>query len=174
MNIDTALVKLLISEQFPQWADLTLRPVATSGLDNRTFHLGESMSVRLPSQAHYASQVQKEQTWLPKLAPHLPLAVPEPIAMGSPSKGYPWNWSIYRWLDGETATTDRIEDLDVFAKQLALFLRALQSCDTTDGPIAGEQNFHRGSDLAVYNQQTLQAIARHNNREQAKQLLEIW
>jgi aminoglycoside phosphotransferase (APT) family kinase protein len=67
--IDEALVRRLVSTQFPQWKDLPIQPVAQSGWDNRTFHLGEDMLVRMPSAAAYASQVDKEQRWLLKLAP---------------------------------------------------------------------------------------------------------
>ncbi|MCB0739196.1 MAG: phosphotransferase [Bacteroidetes bacterium] len=94
MLIDILLVRQLIKNQFPQWADLAISPVATSGWDNRTFHLGDHMLVRLPSDAQYAFQVEKEQYWLPKLQPHLPLIIPKPITMGEPSKEYPWHWSI--------------------------------------------------------------------------------
>jgi aminoglycoside phosphotransferase (APT) family kinase protein len=57
--IDSSLVSRLISAQFPQWADLPVRPVRFGGWDNRTFHLGEYMTVRLPSAASYALQVEK-------------------------------------------------------------------------------------------------------------------
>lgn len=46
--IDASLAYRLISTQFPQWKDLPIRPVKTSGWDNRTFHLGEEMLVRMP------------------------------------------------------------------------------------------------------------------------------
>ena len=76
--IDTALVRRLIAQQFPEWSALPVKPVAFGGWDNRTFHLGDRMTVRLPSAAHYAEQVAKEQHWLPILAP--PIAVGDPIA----------------------------------------------------------------------------------------------
>ena len=57
VNIDAALVTRLIVEQFPHWADLPIRPVEPGGWDNRTFHLGENMTVRLPSAASYSRQV---------------------------------------------------------------------------------------------------------------------
>ncbi len=81
-----------------------------SGWDNRTFHLGEQLLVRMPSNKEYAGQGDKEQLWLPKLAPLLPLQIPVPIAMGQPDEDYPWKWSIYRWLPGESATTAYISD----------------------------------------------------------------
>lgn len=174
MKIETTLVKYLIEQQFPQWAGLSIRPVSTSGWDNRTFHLGENMSVRLPSDAQYASQVAKEQYWLPKLQSHLPLMIPKPIAMGEPSKEYPWHWSIYQWLDGADATNANVDDHNIFASTLAKFLKALQQCDISDAPQAGSQNFYRGGNLSVYDSDTRKAIAKIENKNLAKKLVVIW
>ena len=109
--IDADLVRRLIATQFPEWADLPVRPVEFGGWDNRTFHLGERMTVRLPSAVRYAPQVEKEHRWLPRLAPLLPLPIPVPLAMGRPAEGYPWHWSVCRWLEGETAAVERVADL---------------------------------------------------------------
>jgi aminoglycoside phosphotransferase (APT) family kinase protein len=158
-DITPSLVRRLVTAQFPQWASLPIEPVAFGGWDNRTFHLGRDMMVRLPSAARYAAQVPKEHYWLPKLAPFLPLPIPIPLAMGVPAFGYPWHWSIYRWLEGETATIERITDLRQFAVALAEFLVALQRIDSTGGPPPGPHNFYRGGSLAVYNAETRQAIA---------------
>lgn len=82
LRIDETLVRRLVDTQFPKWKALPIRPVALSGWDNRTFHLGEEMLVRMPSAAEYEAQVEKEHRWLPKLAPFLPLPIPVPLAMG--------------------------------------------------------------------------------------------
>src|SRR4051794_21668521 len=76
-GIDAALVKRLVKAQFPQWAELVVEPVRVEGWDNRTYRLGDSMTVRLPTAAAYAPAVDKEDRWLPVLAPQLPVAVPE-------------------------------------------------------------------------------------------------
>jgi aminoglycoside phosphotransferase (APT) family kinase protein len=149
----------LIAEQFPQWADLPITPVEPQGWDNRTFHLGEDMTVRLPSGPLYALQVEKEHRWLPKLAPLLPLPIPVPLAKGAPVDGYPWQWSVYRWIEGETAAIERIADLRQFATTLAEFLSTLQRIDSAGGPPPGRHNFFRGGPLTVYDGETRQAIA---------------
>ncbi|WP_244940435.1 aminoglycoside phosphotransferase family protein [Asanoa ferruginea] len=110
MVIDVALVRTLIAEQFPEWADLPVSPVAVGGNDNRTFHLGDTMTVRLPSAEGYVASVAKEQRWLPVLAPHLPQPIPAPLAFGKPGAGYPWPWSVNRWLDGATARHETATD----------------------------------------------------------------
>ncbi|RWN13374.1 MAG: aminoglycoside phosphotransferase family protein [Mesorhizobium sp.] len=158
-NIDIALVSRLIATQFPRWKELAVRPVEFGGWDNRTFHLGDEMTVRLPSAAAYSLQVEKEHRWLPRLAPLLPLPIPVPLAMGVPAESYPWHWSVYRWIEGETAERERIASLPRFATDLAAFLVALQMIDATGGPASGQHNFFRGGALSVYDGETRQAIA---------------
>src|SRR5258708_6033702 len=96
--IDEVLVRRLVNAQFPRWANLSIRAVDGGGWDNRSFRLGDDMVVRLPSEAHYAAQVEKEYRWLPRLAPLLPVSIPSPVALGEPGGDYPWRWSIYRWI----------------------------------------------------------------------------
>jgi aminoglycoside phosphotransferase (APT) family kinase protein len=173
-TIDTDLMRRLVDAQFPQWRDLPVGPVAFSGWDNRTFHLGDAMAVRLPSAAPYSLQVEKEQRWLPKLAPLLPLPIPTPLAMGEPAEGYPWHWSVYRWIEGDTAKTGRIDDLDAFAVSLADFLVALRGIDPTGGPGPGQHNFHRGGPLTVYDGEARQAIAALEGRIDTQAATAVW
>ena len=142
--IDTALVRRLLAAQFPQYAGLPLSPVPLSGMDNATFRLGDDLSVRLPRYPRWVGQVEREHRWLPRLAPHLPLPVSEPVAMGEPGEGYPFPWSVYRWLDGETATAEGFVDPEQTALELAEFVRALQKIDATDGPGPEWSNAFRG------------------------------
>ncbi|MEV6738948.1 aminoglycoside phosphotransferase family protein [Streptomyces sp. NPDC051104] len=144
MLIDTDLVRRLLAAQFPRWAHLPITPVPASGLDNATFRLGQELSVRLPRYPYWAGQVEREQTWLPRLAPHLPLPVSEPVAKGEPGEGYPYPWSVYRWLDGETAAPERLADPRRTALELAAFLTALQAIDPTGGPAPEQSNAFRG------------------------------
>lgn len=172
--IDTALARGLVDSQFPQWAALPVRRVEPGGWDNRMFHLGGHMTVRLPSAAEYAHQVEKEHVWLPRLARSLPLEIPTPLAMGKPAGSYPWRWSVYRWLEGVTATPERVADLSDFAASLAQFLVALQSIDPTGGPPPGPHNFHRGGSLTTYDAETRKAIAVLGGRIDGAAATEIW
>ena len=174
LAIDAALVERLIAAQFPQWKDLPVTPVAVGGWDNRTFHLGQQMLVRMPSAEVYASKVEKEQKWLPRLAPLLPLPIPVPLAMGEPGEGYPWQWSVYRWIEGDTAASVPIPDLVGFATSLAQFLNALQRIDVTDGPLGGPQNFFRGGALATYDGETRQAITVLRDRIDTDKATSLW
>lgn len=172
--IDTTLARRLVAAQFPQWKDLHIRPVAVGGWDNRTFHLGEHMVVRMPSAAKYAVKVEKEHEWLPRLAPLLPLAIPAPVAMGEPGEGYPWKWSIYGWIEGETAAFAQIANICDFATSLAEFLNALHKIDPTDGPTPGPHNFYRGGSLAVYDNEVQQAITALKGKIDSGLVIEVW
>lgn len=156
---DRDLAARLVAAQFPQWADLPVRDVEHSGWDNRTFRLGDSLTLRLPRAAAYAGQVAKEQQWLPVLAPRLPVPVPRPVARGRPGPGYPYPWSVHAWLDGEPATTGRIADPVTFATAVAEFLVALRGCDPTGGPPPGQHNWWRGDPLTRYVDEACQALA---------------
>ena len=134
VDTDAALVGRLLAAQFPQWADLSIEPMRSAGTDNAIYRLGDDMAVRLP-RIHWATgQPDLEHEWLPRLAPLLPLAVPVPLAKGEPAEGYPWHWSVYRWLEGETATLERIADPQQAATELGRFVAALQRIDPAGGP----------------------------------------
>jgi aminoglycoside phosphotransferase (APT) family kinase protein len=160
VNTDPALVRRLLAAQFPHWAKLAIEPVLSSGTDNAIYRLGEDMAVRLPRiQRAAGGRVDKEHRWLPRLAPHLPIAIPVPLAMGMPGEGYPWHWSICRWLAGENATLERIADPRQAATDLARFIVTLQRIDPTGGPPPGAHNFGRGVPLAMRDAATRTAIA---------------
>jgi aminoglycoside phosphotransferase (APT) family kinase protein len=174
LRIDAALAHHLIDGQFPQWSDLPIATVEVDGWDNRTFRLGSELTIRLPSGDWYAQQVAKEQRWLPVLAPQLPLPIPTPVARGEPGAGFPYAWSVYRWLDGELASKAPIADLAAFAAALAEFLNALRGVDATGGPAPGQHNFFRGGPLATYEEEALQAIDRLGDEIPVDAVMRAW
>ena len=173
LDIDASLVRRLLAAQFPQWADLGIAPVASAGTDNAIFRLGADMAVRLPRLQRAAGQVEKEQRWLPRLAP-LPLAIPEPLGEGEPAEGYPWPWSVYRWLEGENATLERLADPHAAAETLAAFVTALQRLDATGGPLAGRHNEFRGVPLVQRDPLTRAAIASLKDLIDAEAVTAAW
>jgi aminoglycoside phosphotransferase (APT) family kinase protein len=158
VDIDAALVRRLVAARFPRWAGLPVCRVTSSGTDNALYRLGADMAVRLPRTPGATGQVEKDQRWLPGLAAHLPLAVPEPLGVGAPAEGYPWTWGVYRWLDGGEATPDRLADPQVAAADLAGFLRALHGVDTDGGPTPRPDGSGRGGLLARRDESTRAAI----------------
>lgn len=174
MYITVDLVKELINGQYPEFSNLEIKMVEKSGHDNRTFHLGNTMSVRLPSGPSYASQIEKELTWLPKLKPYLSLPIPSPIAKGEPSAKYPFSFAINRWIEGETADYNTVDNLNQLALDLANFLKELQSIDASLGPIAGEHNFYRGGSLKVYDNETRVTLEKLKDVFDTNVLENIW
>jgi aminoglycoside phosphotransferase (APT) family kinase protein len=172
--IDASLARRLIERQFPQWSHLPIAGVELDGWDNRTFRLGSELTVRLPTGDRYAQQVDKEHRWLPVLAPQLPLLVPVPVAKGEPDAGFPYPWSVYRWLDGEPAAAVSVGDPVAFATTLAAFLNALRRVDAAGGPAPGQHNFYRGGPLATYEDETLHAIDNLGNEIPSDAVNRVW
>lgn len=156
IDIDAALVRSLLRSQHPDLADLPLEP-AEAGWDNVMFRLGSELAVRMPRRAAAAAWIEREQRWLPELAPRLPLAVPAPVRIGQPEHGYPWRWSVVPWLSGEPA--DLVEPSGDQAVRFAEFLRALHVPAPPDAP----RNEYRGvllSERAAVVEERMNRVAR--------------
>jgi aminoglycoside phosphotransferase (APT) family kinase protein len=132
------------------------------------------MLVRMPSGEAYAGQVAREQRWLPWLAPQLDVRIPEPVALGKPALGYPYPWSIYRWIEGETLADAPDVDFSRVATDLAKFLVQLHSLDATQGPSAGPENHFRGGALRVYDADARAAIGALPREWNRDELMQIW
>ena len=173
VTTDVLLVRRLLTSQFPQWANLAIKPVGSAGTDNAIFRLGNNMSVRLPRIDWARGQVDKEHEWIPRLAPHLPLPIPIPLAKGNPDQGYPYNWSVYQWLEGGNASIDQIVDPCQTATELAQFITALQQIDTIGGPLAEEHNL-RGVPLKNRDRITRESIANLKGMIDTNAALAVW
>lgn len=174
LDTPTTLVVNLIKQQFPQWSHLPIKPVAISGWDNKTFHLGDTMLIRLPSAQDYAAQVPKEHRWLPLLTQHLSVSIPKPLALGQPSGQYPFHWSVYQWIDGQNADTLPDHDLPQFAADIALFLNELHTINTHGAPTAGAHNYERGASPIVYDQETRAALTHLKNIIDVNAATALW
>ncbi|MEV6151446.1 aminoglycoside phosphotransferase family protein [Nonomuraea sp. NPDC052129] len=168
--IDAALVRRLVDAQFPQWAELPLTLLEPAGSDHVIYRLGEELSVRLPRHTGAIGQAKKEYEWLPRLAPHLPLAIPVPVGVGEPGCGYPWPWAVSRWLDGEMATVETLASSSEAAVELAEFLTALQRF----APVAGTREDLTGRPLADRDRATRAAIARVDGVFDTAAMTELW
>jgi aminoglycoside phosphotransferase (APT) family kinase protein len=153
INVDGALVRRLVDGQFPRWAGLPVAAVRSAGTDNAMYRLGAELVVRLPRIPGAAADVDKEQRWLPRLAPLLPVAVPAPLARGVPGEGFPYPWSVYRWIPGADAVAEPIVDLSGAGALLGRFVAALRRADATGGPPS-----FRGGPLRTRDDQVRAAI----------------
>lgn len=157
VEITVELVRRLVDEQFPEWSDRPVTPVANQGNDNRTFRLGQDLTVRLPSAASYVAGIDKEDRFLPLLSEHVSVPVPAPVRAGHPTDEYPYPWSVRRWIVGETPDHDPDLDRAGFAHDLGVFLRELRAVPADGGPVAGLHSFYRGCHPSVYGDQ-VQAV----------------
>lgn len=172
--IDRPLVERLVAGQFPQWADLSLTPVASAGTDNALFRLGDDLSVRVPRIPSAAEQLAKEQTWLPTIAGRVTLDVPEQLAVGAPADEFPWTWSVLRWLDGDIADPDLLTDQPGSAERLAAFITELQAIDSVGGPAPGKHNASRGIPLADRDHITRRGIAAMDGLIDTELATRVW
>ncbi|QLH20470.1 aminoglycoside phosphotransferase family protein [Streptomyces sp. Rer75] len=151
--VDDTLVRRLITGQFPQWAGLDVERLPSGGTVNAVYRLGDAMAVRLPLVAGGASDVATERHWLHRLAPLLPAAIPEVLGTGEPAEGYPWPWSVHRWLAGENPKEGALSEPLLLAKDLAEFVAAMRGVSLPDAP-----NAYRGGPLATLDAETRAAI----------------
>lgn len=134
---DAALVSQLVAAQFPEWAGLPVTPVASSGTDHAMYRLGDDLVVRMPRRPGGDRIIRHEFEWVPRLAPHLPLQVPVPVAMGEPGFGYPYPWLVLHWLDGRNPVVGEIADPHRLAREIAAFVRAMRAIDPEGAPPTG-------------------------------------
>jgi aminoglycoside phosphotransferase (APT) family kinase protein len=174
VDTDSALVRRLIDVQFPQWSKLPIKPVQSAGTSYALYRLGEEMVVRLPRTAYSSVQVDKEQRWLPKLAPLLPLAIPYPIVAGIPAEGYPFPWSVYPWLEGEDASLTSVVDERQAAIDIGEFVKVLHQIDPKGGPLPGEHNFYRGVPLAMRDREVRSMISSLHGKFDTDLMVKVW
>lgn len=148
------LVKQLLADQFPAYADRDVFPVPSAGTDNALFRLGDDLAVRMPRIGWATDSITREFRWMPVLAPQLSLPVPEPVVMGEPGRGYPCSWTICQWLPGTNPPVGATPNQTDFAVRLAGFLRSLQSVDTTDAPHSS-----RGIAVSTRDEEVRKAVA---------------
>jgi aminoglycoside phosphotransferase (APT) family kinase protein len=153
LEIDEALVRRLLQEQFPEWSSLRLTRVVPAGTVNAIFRLGDALSVRLARREGATVAGSKEADWLARLAPQLPLEVPVLVAQGAPTEEYPWFWDILTWVGGDTVPVEEI-DAARAARDLAGFVAALQQVDPAGAPRG------RGIALAERDEETRYWLAR--------------
>lgn len=153
IDTDPALVRRLLRAQFPAWADLPVARLASGGTVNAIYRVGDELTVRLPLQPGGADAVATEARLLTRLAPLLPLPVPEVAGIGAPGEGYPLPWAVHRWIEGRCPVEGELAEPGQVARALAEFAVAFRGIDLPDGPPA-----HRTGPLAVEDRQTRAAI----------------
>lgn len=151
---DVSLVDELIRTQFPRWHGLPITHVRHGGTDHAIYRLGDELAVRLPRIDWSQGQAERDAVTLPKLAPHLPVAVPESLELGEPTENYPFRWSVVRWLSGDIAAIGDVSENTPI--RLAELVQALHGIDATGEP----WTTYRGRlDLSTSDEKVRESIA---------------
>ncbi|OEV10015.1 aminoglycoside phosphotransferase family protein [Streptomyces nanshensis] len=169
---DADLVRRLLRAQFPRWADLPVARLASGGTVNAIYRLGDELTVRLPLLPGGAETVALEAELLPRLAPLLPLPVPEVVAVGAPGEGYPLAWAVHRWIEGRNPVEGDLAEPVQVARDLAEFAVAMREIDLPGGPPA-----HRGAPLAGEDHATrtaIEALRRTDEPFDADEITTAW
>ncbi|MEU2267461.1 aminoglycoside phosphotransferase family protein [Streptomyces olindensis] len=169
VTVDAPLVGRLIADRFPRWAGLPLRRLESSGTENAMFRLGADKVVRLPRHPRAVDAITHELRWLPRLAPGLPAASPEPLGQGEPGEDFPWPWSVYGWLDGSNPVPGALEEPGLLAEDLAAYVRALRRKDASAGPLG-----YRGVPLAARDPFVREALAQLAGRVDTAAVTAAW
>lgn len=170
VELSEALVRSLVDSQFPQHRFDELVIVEPWGTDNAIWRLGTDHVVRLPRIDWAVGQIGFEAEWLPRLAPYLSVAVPEPVAVGEPGCGYPFPWALHRWLPGQGATLEALANPVNFAMGVAEVITELRVIPTEGAPAAK----NRARPIHAYDAETRQMIDAAAHLIDADAALAIW
>ena len=168
--IDATIVRRLIDSQMSQLSAMPLEVVEPWGTDNAIWRLGDDLVVRFPRIHWAASQVDREAKWLPKIAPHLSIDVPEPVAVGEADFGYPFRWAVHKWIPGNGAALHGVDDPVGFALDIARVIVELRAAPTHDAP----RPRTRARRLIDYDTETRYAIRKAKHLIDAEAALAIW
>lgn len=158
LHIEDAMVSSLVDRDLPEHALQPLTKLKAAGSTNTLYRLGPDLLVRLPRRPGGGASIIKEARWTPLLADALPIAVPQVVTVGNPGFGYPENWSVTRWLEGEhpvraePGVEPGVEAAAVrsaLAEDLANVIGALRALEVPADP-GPELRWYRGSALAGF------------------------
>lgn len=127
-------VRGLLEHQFPQWWDLPVDAVESTGTVNALFRLGDSLVARFPllpgEVAETRQQLESEAQAARTLLGRTRFPTPQPVALGAPGRGYPLPWSVQTWLPGTVATAEDPGRSVAFAHDLAEFIVGVRAIST--------------------------------------------
>ena len=175
IDVTVETVAGILADQRPEWRHLPLRAVASHGTVNALFRLGDDIVLRFalqPSRSdEFRAELVTEQEHARRIAAHVPFEVPEPLALGDPSDAYPGPWTAYRWIPGEIAGPDTVDDFDALARDLAAFVRALHAIDSDGGQWSGSG---RGGPLQPYDEDVRRVLADNTHLVDSERLERLW
>ncbi len=167
--IEPSMVRELLLTQCPQWADLSLDRIRSSGTDNALFHLGDEFVVRMPRIDWASQSINKEYEWLPQLAPLLTLPISAPIFKGTPTADYPWSWLVSPWHDGANPAFEQSNEYADLAIDLAHFLNEFHALPVTNAPAS-----RRGIPLNNMDEAVMECMQQLQGDVDTDKLIALW
>lgn len=173
LEVDEVLVSSLLKNQCPQWANLSLKAVKSSGTDNALFRLGGEYIVRLPriewEPGSNEISLNKEYKWLPLISRFLSVPISEPIFIGKPDNLYPWPWIVSKWNNGHNPSFEQDNEYEELAFDLANFLNELHRIKLINGPLS-----RRGVPLKNVDEETRKAIGQLEGEIDIPKVIALW
>jgi aminoglycoside phosphotransferase (APT) family kinase protein len=175
LEVDIAVVRRLIAEQFPEWEELPVRAVATAATMNAIFRIGDDLAARFPLRdadpTALREQLREEAAAAREFADVSPVPSPLPVAVGAPGHGYPLPWSLQTWLPGRDAVVNDPRESQPFAQDLANLINRLRAVDTKGRRFAGEG---RGGHLPDHDEWMALCFVKSEGMVDVARLQELW
>lgn len=170
--INNSTVKALIKTQCPQWKNLPLELVSSSGTEHTLFRMGNDYIIRLPrvewTSGNVNKNVEKEFKWIPQISNFLKIPISKPVFKGHSDQNYPWSWTIIKWNDGQTPNFEKENEYTLLAQDVAYFLNDLHKIKLS-GPVS-----RRGIQLKELDTETTKAISKLNGEIDTKYVTNLW
>lgn len=130
-HVDAKLACRLVREQFAPLPERSVSPVS-EGWDYAVHLVDDRWAFRFPRRAAVVPGTEREIAVLGRIAPLLPVPVPEPSHVGRPTGTFPWPFYGARFLPGVEACDVRLssDDRVRMARPLARALRRLHAPET--------------------------------------------
>ncbi len=126
IELDPEDISEVIEARFPEWKDLPLERIDSTGTVNYIYRLGDEMVVRIPMVEWGSADITRDAQVLPMLAPLLPVAVPDLLGHGAPAGKVPWDWGVYTLLEGRHPVLGDKTDEDAVAAGLIELVASLR------------------------------------------------
>jgi aminoglycoside phosphotransferase (APT) family kinase protein len=131
ITVDGGLARRLIARQFPEVEMGRLRRLG-EGWDNTVWLVDERWVFRFPRRAVAIPGVEREIATLKRIAPLVPLPIPEPVFVGRPEEEFPWPFFGARYIAGREPLGLDHSARTGLGRPLAEFLQALHSVSVDD------------------------------------------
>ncbi len=128
-DLDEPLAERVISEQFPDLAELPVRRW-DEGWDNEVYLVGDDWVFRFPKRAGTVEWLERERQILELVARATDVAVPRFERFGQPSDAFPYPYVGYRRVPGSPADEVVLDDYGALAGDLGRALSEIHAIDT--------------------------------------------